>query len=427
MCPTFNVHPSATGMACDFGASVAHVDAPFAVGTQPSSCPVARRDDCVPYARLVAALHDVARRIDIADPQAEGVLGRLLAELNEHPDSRCVGLLVFAAGLARRLAGAAVGQANLYLSRFELPQIHLFNLLGRAVPFVGLATQLSNQAIMQAIAHQDSPTLIDVGIGTGRQACLLLDSLAQAGRLPRLLTVIGIEPSDWALDEARQTIEQTAERLGANLSFFGIVGKAEQLTPSDWRRIAQACTARPVVNASFALHHIADAADGSDLRDGVLAQLRRLNPECLVLAEPDVDHLEPHFFSRFVNCFRHFAAVFETLDKLPLDAFERDALKAGFFGREIADILGSPDGLRSERHESAAAWMRRLRAAGFDLSPMAQSAFASPDDRAVVTLQQRQGHMSLDAFNVPVVALFVARPETSPAAEAPLRAEALVY
>ena len=84
----------------------------------------------------------------------------------------------------------AVGLANLYLSRFEVPQIHLFNVLGRAVPFVGLATRISNDAIMQALAAQLRPTLIDVGIGTGCQACLLLDSLAQPGRLPRRLTVM---------------------------------------------------------------------------------------------------------------------------------------------------------------------------------------------------------------------------------------------
>lgn len=398
---------SALDDAADFGLSPAHVDEPFQRSAGACFAPSTER---VPHDRLVESLHDVARRIDEADPEAEAFLARLMAELDGHPDARCVGLFVFAAGLARRLAGGTIAQANLYLSRFEVPQIHLFNLLGRAVPFVGVATRLCNEAIMNAFAGQARPTLVDVGIGTGRQACVLLDSLAQAGRLPRLLTVIGIEPSDWALDEARIAIEQTAERLGAEVSFFGIVGKAEDMGPSDWRRIAQACTARPVINASFALHHIADADDGSDQRDAVLARLKALDPACLVLAEPDVDHLQPKFYQRFVNCVAHFGAVFRTLDRMPLEQADRDALKVGFFGREIADILGSPESQRSERHESAASWTRRLQRAGFDLGHVATGSCFPQDGRGVVAFRQQAAHVSLDAIDEPVVALFLARP-----------------
>lgn len=55
----------------------------------------------------------------------------------------------------------------------------------------------------------------------------------------------------------------------------------------DWHQIRQACTGRPMVNASLALHHIADDEDGADQRDAVLRHLRALNPALLVLAEPD--------------------------------------------------------------------------------------------------------------------------------------------
>ncbi len=356
---------------------------------------------------LVQDLHAVARSIDAGGSGADQALRSLMARLDGHPDPRAVGLYVFAAGLARRLSGQAVVEANLYLGRFEVPQIHLFNLLGRAVPFVGLATRLGNEAILKAMAGVARPTLIDVGIGTGRQACVLLETMAASGRQPEQLTVIGIEPSDWALDEARRNIEATAERLGVEVSFFGVVALAEQMTNADWRRVAQACTARPVVNASFALHHIADDAQGNDRRDAVLAQLRALEPALLVLAEPDVDHLERGFYARFTNCLAHFGAVFRTLDRLPLAQADRDALKVGFFGREIADILGNPDALRAERHESSASWARRLRRAGFGL----QVAAGQTDEQAgagAVTVRAREGRLSLDAQDVPVVAIFTA-------------------
>ena len=310
-------------------------------------------------------MHAVAGRVEAHDPAARCALQALLA-LTDHHDPRCVGLYMFAAALARRLAGIEVAQANLYLSGFEEPQIHLFNLLGRAVPFAQLATRICNDAIMQAIAGQQQPTVIDMGIGTGRQVGVLLDSLAAAGKLPRQLTVIGIEPSDWALDETWRHVEVTAARVGAKVVFIGIAASAEALSASDWHRVRNACTTRPVVNASFALHHIADAEVGDDQRDDALQRLRALNPALLVLAEPDVDHLEPRFYQRFQNCMAHFGAVFRRLDRLPLAQAGRDALKVGFFGRGIADILATPESQRSERHESAAQWLRRLQAAGFD-------------------------------------------------------------
>lgn len=369
-----------------------------------------------PYEGLVEALHLLARRIHAQEGGAAQALGALMAVLEGHPDPRCVGLYVFAAGLARRLGEATAGSANLYLAQFEVPQIELFNLLGRALPFVGMATQIANGAIAHAMADQARPTIIDVGIGTGRQCGLLLEQLAAEGSLPRLLTVIGIEPSAWALDAARAHIEQTAAALGAEVSFFGLPHAAEDLGEREWRQVQQACTARPLVNASFALHHIADGADGADGRDRrgeVLRRLNALDPALLVLAEPDVDHLEGDFLRRFANCWQHFGAVFRTLDRLPLAQRERDAIKVGFFGREIADILGAPEGQRSERHESAAQWLARLRDAGFDAAPAARCA-AGMGGAGVVSVQRQRRHVALHAEGVPVVSIFTATPRPLP-------------
>ena len=75
--------------------------------------------------QFVVALHEVAQRIEAADPSAQDVLCTLLDSLQNHPDPRCVGLLVFAAALASRLArqsdAAVADEANLYLRGFEVP------------------------------------------------------------------------------------------------------------------------------------------------------------------------------------------------------------------------------------------------------------------------------------------------------------------
>jgi GRAS domain family len=363
---------------------------------------------------LVSALHAVAERIDDVDSgvdsgtdtSADAALRSLMAQLQVHADPRCTGLFVFASALAQRLAGSASQEANLYLRRFAVPQIQLFNLLGRHVPMAALATRVANDTLAQAIAGQAHPTLIDIGIGTGRQFAMLLEDLASAGRLPQQLTVVGIEPSASALEEARATLTTVAARLAVDLHFHGFSASAEALTEGHWQAISEVCSARPVINASFALHHIADDAHGGEQRTDVLRRLRALQPACFVLSEPDVDHLEPRFLQRFRNCFAHFSAVFGVLDALPLAQADRDALKVGFFGREIADILGTPEPLRSERHEAAAAWLQRLSATGFALqrasAPLPASSHAS------VTAKRHGDRVAIQAGSEPVVSIFVA-------------------
>jgi SAM-dependent methyltransferase len=358
------------------------------------------------FQALVQALHTVAVAIDAGDANAEAALRGLMAQLQADADPRCTGLFVFASGLAQRLDGSASKVANLYLRRFEVPQIELFNLLGRHVPMAGMATRIANDTMAQAIAGQQHPTLIDVGMGTGRQFAMLLSELAAAGCLPQRMTIIGIEPSAPALAEARAALTAAAMRLGMALQFHAITASAEALTDSDWQAIAAACSTRPVINASFALHHIADDAQGFEQRNAVLRRLRALQPACFVLSEPDVDHLEPRFLPRFRNCFAHFSAVFGVLDSLPLAQAERDALKVGFFGREIADILGTPEAQRSERHEAAAAWLQRLATTGFSVQAATTPMPAGSDAGVSATL--RGNRVAIQARSEPVVSVFVA-------------------
>jgi hypothetical protein len=359
------------------------------------------------YERLVMQLHRLARAVGAQAPGAAAELQQWLREVEHCGDPRSAGLYTFGAALAQRLAGRAAAQANLYLQRFERPQIELFNLLGRAVPFVGLATTVCNQAILRAAQGRQRLCLIDIGIGTGRQLLALLPALAARGL--RELCVVGIEPAEPALRVAEAQLQAAAAELGLALQLLPLPTSVELLNAQQWTQISACCAGEPpIVNASFALHHIADDGEGQDRRQQVLQSLQALDPALLVLAEPDVDHLEAAFYPRFRNCFAHFGAVFAALDALDLAPSDRDALKVGFFGREIADILAQPEGQRSERHESAASWLRRLGRAGFDAR--VDAADALPLAQGPVRLRRRAYHLSLEADGEPVVALFTARP-----------------
>jgi hypothetical protein len=359
------------------------------------------------YSTHVERLAGVARDIASGEREkADRELRALLEEVACEPDPRAINIHVFGGALARRLSGATADEANLYLSRYDVPQIHLFNLLATSVPAVALAGAIANGAIERACLGEERPTIIDVGVGTGRQVVALLESMASAKTLPRSLTVIGIEPSEWSLDLARRNVEDAARRVGADVTFHPFLGAAEKLTEGDWRRMKAACTGRPVVNGSFALHHIGDI-DGEDVRNEVLLRLRWLEPRLLVLSEPNVDHHEPDFLRRFDNCWRHFGAVFDAVDSTAADRRDKDSLKACFFGREIADILSNPEELRSERHESTRSWLLRLVETGWQ--PRLDGELPAGGD--IIAVREKDGYASLDFGEVPLVSVLCAAPE----------------
>lgn len=380
----------------------------------------------------VDQLHRIARRVAQEEAGADRDLADLLDEVGDDGDPRAVLLYVFGAALARRLSPATERRAGLYLERFEVPQIHLFQLLVTSLPLVGLATSLSNALLERACLGEQAPTVLDVGVGSGRQLVTLVEGLAAAratGRAaPRALTLLAVEPAGAALAQAAKSVAEASASSGLPVTFHAFEGAVESLTEHDWRRMRALCPSPPVINASFALHHVADL-DGRDVRDDVLRRLRWLRPRLLVLSEPNLHSHEPDFYTRFRLCFSHFELVFAAIDGLPVQDRDKNALKVCFFGREIVDMLGRPEGRRTERHESTSSWLRRLEASGwearFDASVPARA-------DGSVEVRARETHASIEFGGEPIISVLCATPRAGAAldeadeaalARAPGRAE----
>ncbi len=340
---------------------------------------------------------------------AEAHVAELFAAIGDQVAPESVGYYVFGAALARRLSPAVAEQANLYLSQFDVPQIRLFDLLATQVPQVALTTVIANRCIARALRGSSHATLIDVGIGTGRQITSLLTLLHDEGQLPERLTLIGIEPAEWCIAVAQQNVSELAAKLGVELDFHAFSSPIEHLDQQAWAALARLCPTRPVINGSFAFHHISDI-DGRDVRDDVFLRLRSLDPVALVLSEPDVNHHEPDFSRRFTNSWRHFETTFRVIDGLPITQVDKDALKVNFFGREIADILGNPEGTRSERHETSASWLRRLRATGFE----PELEVDLPASGLVIGVAARGDHATLEYRGESLVAVLASKAAKGP-------------
>ncbi len=351
------------------------------------------------YATLLAVVDEIAAgRIQGAR--------RLLAhhvDAQLGPDADDLPYYIFASALSRRVASEKTAEINLYLRRFQDPQISLFNLLATHLPTVALAGPIANALLARFLGGHDEVTLLDIGIGSGRQETALLYALARAGRLPRRLNLVAVEPDAESLETARASLAAAAGALGMELRFTGINRVVEELDAADWERVA-AYHAPLVVHAAFAAHHLRRAGTSCP-RDDLFRRLRELDPDAVVLAEPSSDHHTSSLRARFENAWHHFGLTFRLIDRLGVGDAEAAAMKM-FFAREIEDILGNDEEARCERHEPVEAWMERLRRAGF--TPYADLGFARELPSEHVRVAPREGYVGLDYADETLVAVICA-------------------
>lgn len=288
---------------------------------------------------------------------AKEMLQEFVRSATEHRD--ILGTL-FGRALLGRLGGEIPETANIYLRSVGRPQIELFNAMATRFPPIAASGRIANGLMTNAICKRSKVALLDIGIGTGRQELALLKTLQGAN--VREIDLVAIEPAETSLEEAGRVLRAESEKLGIALGFTGIQRRVEEVTDQEWRKIAE--RDEILVNAAFALHHIAGSGDSPKNR--VLRKIRELDPLAFVLIEPDSDHHSPDLDTRFTNAWQHFGLVFRMIDSMGFSPSDSDAIKSGFFAREIDDIVGNPnEESRTERHESANMWLSRLKHCGF--------------------------------------------------------------
>jgi GRAS domain family len=267
----------------------------------------------------------------------------------------------------RKHFGGNNAQEHLYLQRFEIPQIRLFELLIQQFPLANLSQHCTNTLLIDALAQHTQPVLIDIGIGTGFQVKHIIEGLTQkTNNQVRVLTVVGIEPFEEAVVTAYQNIGQASQNAPFEVKIVSKVAFIEQLTLDDLRQMLPLQYDGLYVNASFALHHIQQHTD----RQKVFETLKNLNINALALSEPNSDHYEPRYATRFQNCVNHYGALFRIIDTLPINTTEKAALKL-FFSREIEDVLGNSEAIRVEKHYATEQWVGLLEETGFQLQKRA--------------------------------------------------------
>lgn len=253
---------------------------------------------------------------------------------------------------------------HIYLQKFEIPQIKLFDLIIKHFPFVTLGHTIVNNTIVKKISNYNFVTLIDIGIGRGIQVINLIKELnnTENSHLEKL-TIIGIEPFQDALDKTHELIVNKSLESKFWIDFIPLNGFVENYNFDELKRHIPLFNQFLVINESLTLHHV----QSSEKRNQIFRDLAKYKPNQFMLTEPNVDHFERDFHKRFENSYKHFSHVFKVIDNLEINKQEKNALKL-FFGREIEDIFGKKFEERYERHEPAEMWIYRLKNTGYEIT-----------------------------------------------------------
>lgn len=252
---------------------------------------------------------------------------------------------------------------HIYLQRFEIPQIRLFELLIQQFPLANLSQNCINTLLIDAIKNHTNPVLIDIGIGTGFQVTNIIAGLKKLQDCKiQNLTIIGIEPFADALNTAEKNIFEASLNAKFKIELISKEAFIELLSISDIENLLPQSNDGIYVNASFALHHIQTAEN----RKSVFENLKSLKISAFALSEPNSNHFEKNYQKRFDNCINHYGTLFRIIDSLPISNHEKAALKL-FFSREIDDVLGNNEDVRVEKHYATEQWVRLFEETGFKL------------------------------------------------------------
>lgn len=317
-----------------------------------------------PILNTLTDLYNLAKRMPNAMTDTD------VAVLNEIYEESLVNLdepeSLFAYTLTKAMRkhfGAEQTQEHIYLQRFEIPQIRLFELLIQQFPLANLSQHCTNTLLIDALAQHSHPVLMDIGIGTGFQVMNIIEGLSKkADSKVQQLTVVGIEPFAEALHTAQTNVERVSKQAPFGVSLVTKVAFIEQLSLSDLSQMLPAQHDGIYVNASFALHHIQQESQ----RKAVFETLKALGVTSIALSEPNADHYEPVYAIRFKNCVNHYGTLFRIIDTLAITATEKAALKL-FFSREIDDVLGNTEAVRVEKHYATQQWVKLFNQTGFQL------------------------------------------------------------
>jgi hypothetical protein len=315
------------------------------------------------YDRLINICRQITtHRQVLAKPRIEKLI---LSHVDEQVGNPTLLSHLIAESLMRRIDRKLVESKNIFVQEFDVPQTRLFYSMAEAVPFVYVGHHLANRCMERAVVGLGSFTVLDIGIGNGGQVKRLLDALAAKNGGLESVRVIGLDPVENNLAEARACLQGAGDSYPFKVEFRPVCGLVEKLSDEEFQSIRDGCGENLLINSAFTFHHTGHPLNDSRARTELLRKLASLKPRLLTLVEPSSNHDTEELVRRVHHSWEHFGNVFALVDEASIDKSHKYIIKGKFFAREIRDIFGVSDHFRCERHELYDSWLLRLFKAGY--------------------------------------------------------------
>jgi len=288
---------------------------------------------------------------------------------------------------------------NTYLKEFEIPQILLFDLLTKKFPLVTSCQQIAEKAFLKQASGKREICILDIGIGRGFQMMRLLDALQNVDSILKV-TLIGIEISTDALDFTSSKLNEQKNSYKFDLNYKLINSPVESITYDIINAEIPAHCDCLMVNASLTLHHIQQ----KESRINLFNIIKKLNPQMMILIEPDADTMNDDYAQRLLNAAKHFSALYNYVNTLDvMNQAEANNLKS-FFANDFFDPIVLPDSHRFERLQTSTQWIDLLLSVGLktlNLDPNEYSVYIPNIDCTI----KKEGYFNLSYAGTPLISV----------------------
>ncbi|GLJ20613.1 hypothetical protein SUGI_0375460 [Cryptomeria japonica] len=255
--------------------------------------------------------------------------------------------------------------ANNYRSDYGKSEFSsLVALCTSVLPYGKMLQFTAVQAILDALRHERSIHVIDLGIRTGCQWTSLIQSLSlkhSSSSVKHLkITAVGVNSDD--LEDSGTRLTEFAKAMAISFSFCSIkVSKLEEIKEDLFNVQAGEFVA---VNAPTVFRTL---LYDPTLLGNTVNVIRKLNPHILVSSEVEGQHNSPIFADRFVEVLFYYSAYFDCLEAVLPD---RNDLKRVKFeevccGSQIRNMIACEGEDRRVRHVKMDIWRSFFKRAGF--------------------------------------------------------------
>ncbi|VAI22615.1 unnamed protein product [Triticum turgidum subsp. durum] len=247
--------------------------------------------------------------------------------------------------------------------------------LSEICPFYRFSYMSANGAIAEAIKSENFVHIIDFHIAQGSQWITIIEALAARSGGPPCLRITGIDDSNSAyargggLDMVGTRLHSVSASCGMPFEFNAVHAASHEV-------YLEHLDIRPgeviVVNFAYELHHTPDESVSTENhRNRIIRMIKSLSPRVVTLVEQESNTNTAPFFSRYLETFEYYTAMFESIDvALPRDDKRRISTEQHCLARDVINLIACEGAERVERLEAFGKWKARFAMAGFRPYPL---------------------------------------------------------